>query len=68
MSRRARSRLDKREEALRLARSMGHGTPMPDSDDSPEEPEDWDGHGPDPLGRTPVGPVDVAPAHPESRA
>ncbi|MEY4427504.1 MAG: hypothetical protein RLZZ182_193 [Pseudomonadota bacterium] len=65
MSRRARSRLDKRATALELARFMGHGTPMPVSDEADDEhpPEDWDDTTV-PDHRIPVGPLDVA-AHPQ---
>lgn len=68
MSRRARERPDKREDSLRLARFMGHGTPMPERDDTPVDAEEWDGHGEDPLGRTPIGPMNVMPKFPHRPA
>jgi hypothetical protein len=45
MSRRARNRPDKREEAMKLARFFGHGTPLPAEEQAdpawvPEVPED----------------------------
>lgn len=61
MSRRARARMDKRAEAQRLAELFTQGFPLSDDDDdeSNDDPADWDGHGEDPHGRTPIGPVDV---------
>lgn len=68
MSRRARTRPDKRAEAARLAKVFADGFSLVD-DETPDLPDDWDGHGEDPHGRQPIGPVNVAPTrNPESHA
>ncbi len=60
MSRRARSRLDKRDTALELARMFGHGTEVPSEDEAPAEDEeqgrDYDITEPD--SRKQIGPLD----------
>lgn len=63
MSRRARSRMDKREEALRLARFMGHGDEMPDSDHQADDEDQFE-----PDHRIPIGPLDVQPQNSERHA
>jgi len=61
MSRRQRLRAanDKRATALDLARLVGHGTPLPSSDE-PEEPvgEDWNEAPDETDHRTQIGPLD----------
>lgn len=71
MSRRARTRLNKRDEAARIHTLFAEGFSLTESDvldDTPDEADDWDGHGEDPHGRTPIGPVNVAPASNGSHA
>lgn len=63
MSKRARTRIDKRDIALDLARFFGHGTPMPAERDDEHEPEDWE-DAPAPDRRIPIGPLDVAAPQP----
>lgn len=55
--------MDKREEALRLARFMGHGADMPDGDDQAEHEDPFE-----PDHRIPIGPLDVQPHNSESYA
>lgn len=62
MSRSARNRIDKRDFALALASTLGHGTPLPGDEqphDEQQEPADPWGYG-EPSGpRIPIGPIDV---------
>lgn len=71
MSRRAKDRAatDKRAISLALARFMGHGTPMPASEERviEDDEQDHDFELPEPDTRRQIGPLDVQPRN-ESRA
>lgn len=72
MSRRAKARAatDKRAVSLALARFMGHGTPLPATEehDIEDDEQDHDFELPEPDHRVQIGPLDVQPRNSESRA